>query len=284
MINFFFKFKIKNRNSLPPSISDIQKSKKILFSIFSRYGDTIIDLIVIKEFIDLYPEKKYLIICPRQMRPYVNEILPNIECIDFNKRNIFEMLKVTSLLKKRSFDIGFNPWSNGLDSCYFLTFCQLFLFYKDFKKPIEINHYEVVRRYLKLQEKAWSINKLRLKQSYKEILICPESTDINRSLSTRQLDKTILDVNELYNSPKIIIAAIDKNYFRNGCEFFNFEKTAESSKQFLKLIKMSELLICTDSGPLHIALALKKDLIVIMKNTVAETVINSGSTLSLKKY
>jgi ADP-heptose:LPS heptosyltransferase len=284
MVNFFFKLKIKKRNSLPPNISDIKNSKKILFSIFSRYGDTIIDLVVIKEFISLYPDKEYLLLCPRQMKPYVEEILPMTECLAFNKRNLFEMFKVTSLLKKRSFDIGFNPWSNGLDSCYFLTFCQRFLFYKDFQKPIEINHYEVVRRYLMLQEKAWFVNKLTLNQNYKRILICPESTDLNRGLLSRELDKTILELNELYNFPKINIAAIDKNYLRDGCEFFNFEKTAESSKQFLKLMKMSDLLICTDSGPLHIGLALKKDLIVIMKKTIVETVVNSGSTLSIKKY
>lgn len=284
MINFFFKLKIKKRNSLPPNISDIKKSKKILFSIFSRYGDTIIDLVVIKEFISLYPDKEYLLLCPRQMKPYVEEILPMTECLAFNKRNIFEMLRVTSLLKKRSFDIGFNPWSNGLDSCYFLTFCQRFLFYKDFQKPIEINHYEVVRRYLMLKEKSWFINKLTLKQNYKRILICPESTDVKRSLSIKEIDKTILDLNELYNFPKIIIAAIGKKYQRNECDFFNFEKTAESSSKFLKLIKMNELLVCADSGPLHVALALNKDLIVIMKNTDARVVFNSGSTLKVEKH
>ena len=67
----------------------LNNSNKILFSIFTRYGDTIIDLVVIKEFINFYPDKKYLILCPRQMKPYVNELLPNIECLTVNKRNLY---------------------------------------------------------------------------------------------------------------------------------------------------------------------------------------------------
>ena len=89
MINYFLKHKMKKITSFPPSVDDIKKSSKILFSIFTRYGDTIIDLVVIKEFIECYPEKEYLILCPRQMKPYVSELLPTIECIAFNKRNLW---------------------------------------------------------------------------------------------------------------------------------------------------------------------------------------------------
>ena len=132
MINFFLKYKMRHITSSPPTTEDIRKSRKILFSIFTRYGDTIIDLVVIKEFIECYPEKEYLILCPKQMKPYVSEFLPNTECIALNKRNMFEMIKVDKLLKKRMFNIGFNPWSNGLDSSYFISYSDKFLFYKDF--------------------------------------------------------------------------------------------------------------------------------------------------------
>jgi len=283
MINFFFKQKIKKINSLPPTSDDVEKSRKILFSIFSRYGDTIIDLVVIKEFIELYPDKEYLILCPHQMKPYVEEILPGIKCEAFNKRNLIEMFKVHKLLKKRAFDIGFNPWSSGLDSCYFITYCNKFLFYKDFQKPKLVNHYEVVRLYLNLPEKKWFIRKLAFKKNYKKILICPQSTDINRSLAINELDNLILELQKMYNFPEIIIAAIDKTYFRKGCNNFIFEKTSSSSKKFLELIKKSELIVCSDSGPLHIALCLKKDLLALMKNTLSEVVINSGSCLMVNK-
>ena len=126
MINSFLKNRTRKLKYSPPNVEDIKNSTKILFSIFTRYGDTIIDLVVIKEFIECYPDKEYLILCPRQMKPYVSELLPKIECLATNKRNLFDMVRTNKLLKKRRFDIGFNPWSNGLDSCYFLTYCKKF--------------------------------------------------------------------------------------------------------------------------------------------------------------
>ena len=243
MINSFLKYKTRNVKNSPPSIEDIKNANKILFVIFTRYGDTIIDLVVIKEFIDCYPQKKYLILCPRQMKPYVSELLPTIECIAFNKRNLFEMVKVDSLLKKRKFDIGFNPWSLGQDSFYFISYCDKFLFYKDFDKPKPdmINHYQVVRRYLKLPEKNWMINELILKESYQKILICPQSTDTNRNLPDDQLDQLILDFQKMYQQPEITIASMDKSDFRDGYKKFILEKTAHSSEQFIDLIKKSAL-------------------------------------------
>jgi len=284
MINYFLKHKMKKITSSPPDIDDIKKSSKILFSIFTRYGDTIIDLVVIKEFIECYSKKEYLILCPRQMKPYVNEFLPNIECIAFNKRNLLEMLKVNKLLKKRMFDIGFNPWSNGLDSCYFTSYCDKFLFYKDFDRPSIINHYQVVRRYLKLPEKDWVIKKLTLKESYQKILICPQSTDTNRNISNKQIDKLILDFQKMYHQPEITIASMNESNFRDGCKKFMLKKTAHSSEQFIDLIKKSALVVCPDSGPLHIALALKKDLLALMGVTIPDVVINSGSCLLINEY
>ena len=122
MINTFLNFKTKNIVSQSFDLEEIQSANKVLFSLFTRYGDTIIDLVAIEEFIELYPNKEYLVLCPRQMKPYVNELLPDIDCISLNKRNLFDMLKVNHVLKKWCPDVGFNPWSNGLDSCYFLTY------------------------------------------------------------------------------------------------------------------------------------------------------------------
>jgi len=284
MINFFLKYKMRNITSSPPTIEDIKKSKKILFSIFTRYGDTIIDLVVIKEFIECYPDKEYLILCPNQMKPYVNEFLPNTECIAFNKRNMFEMIKVDRLLKKRMFDVGFNPWSNGLDSSYFISYCAKFLFYREFDKPGVVNHYQVVRQYLQIPVKDWKINELIFKKNYIKILICPQSTDNKRNLPSEQLDRLIIDFQKMYDHPEITIAASVSSNFRGGCKKFIFEKTSHSSKRFLKLMKRSSLVVSSDSGPLHIALALKKDLLVFMSSTEPEIVVNSGSFLQLKKF
>lgn len=284
MINHYLKYKLKDKVSALPDDVDIAKSKKILFSIFTRYGDTVIDLVVIKEFIDLFPQKKYLILCPTQMKPYVNEFLPNIECIAFNKRNLFKLFKVIRLLKKRMFDIGYNPWSNGFDSSYLISHCKKFIFYMDFDKPAIINHYQIVRRYLKLPEKDWSRKELILKESYKKILICPQSTDIKRNIQSEDLNRLILDLQKKYYHPEIVIASMNKSDFRKGCEKFVFEKTANSSEMFIDLVKNSSLIVCADSGPFHIAMALKKDILLLLKSTLPEIVINSGSRLKVKSF
>ncbi|MDA9031040.1 hypothetical protein N9I31_04295 [Candidatus Pseudothioglobus singularis] len=282
MINYYLKIKTRQVQSVPPTLKNIQESKKVLFSIFTRYGDTIIDLVIIKEFIEFYPDKDYLIICPKQMKPYVNEILPSIECFAFDKRNLFELVKAIKLLKSCVFDIGFNPWSNGLDSNFYSSFCKKFLLYKDFKKPKVINHYQVIRRYLKLPEKDWNVNKLKLEDNYTKILICPQSTDIMRNIPNDQLDKLILEFNSLYNSPQITIASMDESFFRHQCKRIKFKKSADTSKLFLTQMKQNSLIVCSDSGPLHIALALKKDLIAFMVSTNPQDVINSGASLVIK--
>ncbi len=280
MINSFLRFKTKNINNQSLELKDIQKANKVLFSLFTRYGDTVIDLVVIKEFMEQYPNKEYLILCPQQMRPYVNELLPNIKYSALNKRNLFDMLKIDRKLKKWQPDVGFNPWSNGLDSCYFLTYCKKFLCYKDFKRPDVINHYQVVRRYFQIPEKEWVIHELNLKQEYQKILICPQSTDENRSISAQQLNQIITDLNESYNSPNIIIAAIGSSYFRLDCNHFLFRKTKQSSQAFIDLVKGSELVVCADSAPLHFALALDKHAKVVFSTTSPEVVLNSGVSIS----
>ncbi len=281
MINSFLRFKTQNVDSKALKLEDIQQASKVLFSLFTRYGDTIINLVIIKEFIKRYPDKEYLILCPRQMQPYVNELLPNIECVALNKRNLFDMLKINLTLKKRQFDIGFNPWSNGLDSCYFLTYCKKFLCYKDFDRPNVINHYQVVRRYLQLPEQDWKIKKLNLKDNYQKILICPQSTDPAREISSVQLDVLVSDLNLKYQNPKITIASMEKFHFRDKCNHFLFKKSAQSSQQFINLVKQYNLVISSDSGPLHIALALNKDVLAFLYTTSPEIVVKSNSCLGV---
>lgn len=279
MINYYLKIKSKDLKSEPPTKEDIRKSQKILFSIFTRYGDTIIDLVVIKEFINKYPNKEYLIICPKQMEPYVHEILPNIECYAFNKRNLIEFNSVVKLLKNKAFDIGFNPWSNGSDSCFYLSFCKKFLLYKDFEKPKKINHYQVVRQYLKLPDKEWKLSNFKLKKNYSKILICPHSTDINRNIPSEKINTVVYNIKKNFNRPQITIASMDSSCLRMDCENFILKKSANSSNKFLSIMKQSSLVICSDSGPLHIALALRKDVVAFMSSTKPQNVFNTESRI-----
>ena len=280
LINWFFKFKKKKLTDFDINSEDIVRSKKIFFCLFTRYGDTIIDIVVIKEFIEEYPNKDYLILCPKQMKPYVNEIIPNIRCISINKRNLIEILKIDLLLKKWSPDIGFNPWSNGFESWYFLSYCKKYKLYKNFLKPEIINHYEIVRRYLNLEEKNWKINKLLFKFNFKKILICPESTNSNRSITDDQLDMIIKNIKSESSNAKITIASISLDFFKENTTSFIFKKNEASSQSFIRLLKDCELIICADSAPLHIANALKKNVIAVFNSTDPSNVLNSGDALS----
>ena len=274
---------MKNVVSTDFSVTNINNAKKILFTLFTRYGDTIISLVVIKEFIEKYNNKEYLILCPKQMLPYVNELLPHVKVIAFNKRNIYEFIKVNLLLKKERFDIGFNPWSNGIDSCYLISFCKNFLCYKEFTKQEIINHYNVVREYLKLQPKVWKNYSLKEKVNYKKVLICPQSTDEFRSLSKIELQKLVKKLLINYSDIKITIASMNEEDFIEKCKRFKFKKSSKSSSDFISLIKSSDLVICVDSGPLHIATALKKDTLALFNTTKAELVIDTESKVNIEK-
>jgi hypothetical protein len=52
MINFLLRHKTKSLSSSAIKLKDIQNAKKVLFALFTRYGDTIIDLVVIQEFVE----------------------------------------------------------------------------------------------------------------------------------------------------------------------------------------------------------------------------------------
>jgi ADP-heptose:LPS heptosyltransferase len=281
MINAFLRYKTKNACGSVIQIKDILNSRKVLFALFTRYGDTIISLVVIREFVEKYPTKDYLILCPKQMKPYVNELLPNIKCISLNKRNWLDLMKIDNFLKKWLPDIGFNPWTNGIDSRYFLSYCNKYQLYADYSKPKKTNHYEKVRQYLNLNQKSWSIESLVLKPKYKQVLICPQSTDSNRSLSNKQLDEVISKIRTDFDCQNISIASMSIQYVRENCDSFMFQKTAKCSQNFIELLKRSDLVFCVDSAPLHISNALKKHVIAFFNSTSPKIVINSGDKLSI---
>jgi hypothetical protein len=71
------------------SSEEIIRAKTVMFALFSRYGDGIISLVIIKEFIAKYPNKNYIITISRQQLPYAKELIKNnnVNIISINKRN-----------------------------------------------------------------------------------------------------------------------------------------------------------------------------------------------------
>ena len=280
MINFYLKLKTKKNHSRKISKADIESSTKVLFTLFTRYGDTIISIQVIKEFISKYPNKEYLILCPEQMKPYINQFLGDIECIAFNKRNLIKFIKVQFFLKKWQPDIGFNPWSNGYDSCFFISFCKHFFCYMDFPKTNKENHYEIVRDYLSLKSRPMRINSPSLPGEliFDNILICPDSTDPLRSMESNDISAIVEKILNKNKNALITVASMT-SINQDKTKSFVFEKTPKSSAEFIKKIKSANIVFVADSAPMHIALSLKKNTVVVLKSTTKEQILNAESEI-----
>ena len=129
----------------------------MLFSVFSRYGDSIIAFRAINEFMALYAEKSFILVTSPQMVPYARRIIKGkIELYEVNKRkNPIKFLTIVNMLRRRNIDIGLNPWSHGDDSKFFITFARHFsVFGSIVAYSKEHNLYERVRDYLLLEAAA----------------------------------------------------------------------------------------------------------------------------------
>lgn len=288
MIKLIYKRKLSKINKTQGiDITDIKNSKKILFSVFSRYGDGIISFQIIKEFIKKYPEKFYTIITPVQQFPYANDILKNlknIKIIDYNKKNLFNLFKITTFLKKENFDLGFNPWSFGENSEYFIAFAKKQKFYKNFsnyQKYTKIdNLYDRIREYLFLpiNKKKQIINFDISNLKKKTIILAPFSTDITKNLSIENINTII----KKFNKSNIILALPkDKSNYKFNVKKFIFYKNKRNSEKFLQLMKETDIFIGVDSGPLHLAIALNKPSIAIFGPTAPQTILNNNQKIKI---
>ena len=115
----------------------------------------------------------------------------------------------------------------------------------------------------------------------KRVLICPESTDSERSISIGQINKIIKEIKYNFGNPLFTIASVTPKYRHSNCNNFFFKKTNKSSRNFIKLVKDSDLVICCDSAPLHIAQVFKKNILAVFTATNPEIVLNSGSKINL---
>lgn len=236
------------------SLQEIIQARKVLFALFSRYGDVIISLGVIKEFMERYPDKEYFLVTSPQMHPYAERLVGRqAKIMSFNKRrNFIKLLKIVSFLKKEKIDLGFNPWSGGDDARFIITYAGKFNFYEGF---IGIsNLYDRIRDYLRLPkgdrlQPAWNLDNI------KRILICPRSTALNKSLGDADLRTLVQWVRQKFPAAGITIALHQEEAKGKGGlgEIFVFRKSRAASAQFLRLMENADLVISVDAGPLHLA-------------------------------
>src|SRR5208337_71946 len=196
-----------HRNA-PLAPDDIKNSSTILFSVFSRYGDSIIAFRAINEFMALYAEKSFILVTSPQMVPYARRIIQGkMELYEVTKRkNPIRFLAIANLLRRRNIDIGLNPWSHGDDSKFFITFADKFSVFGVFlTHSKEYNLYERAREYLLLEAAAVAVAKPDL-CAVSNILLSPFSTDVTKSLSSNDVEALIGQIRQRFPGAKITAA------------------------------------------------------------------------------
>jgi ADP-heptose:LPS heptosyltransferase len=269
---------------------DIEASSVVLFSVFGRYGDGVIAFKVIGEFLALHPGKKYILITTHQLAPYARRLLPDVEVHSVNiRKEPLRLLKLTRMLKGAGVDLGFNPWSHGEDSEYFITFAKKFLAYKaNSAHPKEHNLYARIREYLLMEPKGEcaigpdSIKDLLGRGKVHNVVIAPFSKDVTKSLSGADLARLVKEVEGRLPGCAVTVALdkADREKIKTQPKLFLFGKSLKRSEEFLALVEGADLFIGVDAGPLHLADALGVSAIGIFGPTAPETVLDTDSRVA----
>ena len=266
----------------PLAAADVARAKSVLFAVFARYGDSVISFKLLREFARTYPEKNYLLITSPQALPYAEAILPKeIRCVGFDKhRDLFGLWRLTRLLKRAPFDVGFNPWSHGLESEYFISFARRFHAYGAFADfPRTHNLYDRARSYLGFTAQPPALTG-KIPTQPKRILISPFSTDVRKSLNADDLKKLVAWLGKRYEGASLALALFSEEDEKVGelpLARFYFGKSRKRSRAFLDLVKGSDLFVGVDAGPLHLADALGIPSIGIFGPTAPETILDRDS-------
>ena len=287
MIRIFIRKRIRKHREREGEIreEDIENAKAILFSVFTRYGDSVIAFKVIKEFCEKFPSKHYILLTSHQSLPYAKRIL--LDKAEFHsinrRRNPFRFFRLQKKFRNANIDIAFNPCSYGDDSEFFLTFARKFQSNRSLSKKYghEYNLYDRAREYLKLLEKRINLSPL-IPEHVRQILIIPFATDIRKSLDRNDLSHLIKQIGERFRNYEITIGLYrHMAKMTNGlpCKRFLFVKSFRKSEKFMRLLEASDLVISVDSGPLHLADALRVRAIGIFGPTAPETILDRDSTI-----
>jgi hypothetical protein len=281
-------------SSAPPAPDDIALARSVLFAVFARYGDSVIAFKLIRSFVDAHPGKEYLLITTPQALHYAQALLgERIRCIGFDKhRDLIGLLRLRWLLRRKRFSLGFNPWSHGKESEYFISHAERFFPYGAFSHAAGFtrvsNLYDRARRYLGLPAPARRPTP-ELPAYARHIVLSPFSTDVRKSLGRDQVAPLLKRLGARFPQAKITLALFPHELGRlDGVEVsrFLFGKSSARSRAFLALLQTADLFIGVDAGPLHLADALRIPSIGLFGPTAPETILDVDSgivPLRLKK-
>jgi ADP-heptose:LPS heptosyltransferase len=233
-----------------------------------------------------YRGKKYILITSPQLYPYARAIIENnAEIYHVNKRrNPIKLLKIISLLKKTDIDVGFNPWSLGEESEFFITFAKKYSCYREKDNyPKQYNVYERVREYLFLKPKEVGLRTPDFENGeIKEIVIAPFSSDVKKNLDRDDIIGLIKQLKDKFDDPNITVAFPEEERQKTahmGAQEFILGKGLAKSQRFLQLLATTDLFVGVDSGPLHLADALGIKSIGIFGSNSVETFLDRDSSI-----
>jgi len=129
----------------------------------------------------------------------------------------------------------------------------------------------LMRRYLKLTDIP--LQTLSIKNKFSKILICPDSSEGRKNLTLEQLKYFV----DKYKMQDITIAVDNKKDI--NVKQFIFNK--KNSNQFLNLVKEADIVICVDSGPLHIAMLYDKNIIGVFSSSSPLKVIDTNKKIKI---
>ncbi|MBI3575304.1 MAG: hypothetical protein HY083_06600 [Gammaproteobacteria bacterium] len=276
------RLEVNAAGNAPLATDDIARASSVLFAVFARYGDSVITFKLLREFARAWPTKRYLLITSPQALPYAEAVLPKeIRCVGFDKhRDLLGLWRLTRKLKRELFDIGFNPWSHGLESEYFISFARRFHAYGAFADfPRTHNLYDRVRSYLGLAARPAALTG-KFPTQPKRILISPFSTDVRKSLNADDLKKLVAWLGKRYENASLALALFPEEGTKAGdlpLARFYFGKSRKHSRAFLEMMEGSDLFVGVDAGPLHLADALGIPSIGIFGPTAPATILDRDS-------
>jgi ADP-heptose:LPS heptosyltransferase len=269
--------------------ADIESARSILFAVFARYGDSIIAFKAIDEFISRYPEKRYQLITTHQALPYARALVRHpIEFAGVNKRrNPLLMWRLTRQLRREPPDLGFNPWSHGAESEYFVSFCRKFSRFGEFARyERNYNLYRRPREYLTLPEKD-AKRHVPIPASARQIVLVPFSTDIRKGLDRNDLETVVTALRRRFRPEHVVVAGLEDELTQArdvDVERFVLGKTRAASERFIELLRSADLFVGVDTGPLHLADALSIPAIGLLGPTAPETVLDRNNAIAALRH
>lgn len=289
MLKILMKNRLRKMGSASHQITreEIDRSSKILFVVFSRYGDAIAGFKVIKEFISLHPDKTFFILTSPQLSPYAREIIGGNADLSYvnRRRNPLKLFRIIQKLRREKIDLGLNPLSWGMDSDFFISFAKAFSPFKEYcRRPVHYNLYDSVREYLVMPEKEINPRPPAFDE-IRNIIVAPSSTEIRKSLDRDDLAKLLRQLMDRFSNPDITVAVPARDWKNvHGVKKFKLGKAIKNSEEFLKLVKSADLFVGVDAGPLHLADALGIRAIGIFGPNAPETFMDRDSGILPIRY